>query len=678
MTTGLRRSLAGLFVMFAVLAPAAAAAPRAFARLVPPASPRATAPRQPGLPRLEPAACPFGEALIPAGERVECGYLVVLEDRSQPTGRTLRLAVAVLKAWGESPAPDPVIFLSGGPGLPALEGASFWLSYDRSLRARRDLILFDQRGTGHSEPDMRCPELDRPEVADAQAALPPGEAARLYVAAALECRDRLRAEGVNLAAYNCTASAADLADLRQVLGYEQWNLYGYSYGGRLALTTLREQAQGIRSLVLDSPRTLGVASYESFPADVDRAFKTLFGGCTAEPACRAAFPEVEASFRGLVEQFNGSPIVLAIDGSAQGSLTINGDQVVGGGFNALYDRGLIPYLPLAIDQISAGNMDVLAGFASALSGSSGESAGMTFSVLCHEEAPFNDPARTRAEVERFPHLRSYFERFLLPDLAVCAEWGAGKSRADEAAPVRSDVPALIMTGEYDPIHPPWWGQTAADHLSRSYHYTLPAFSHGNTFGRGCQAVIRDAFLENPLQAPDASCIGQMPPMTFVTEVYVHGGVLRFARSLQNPPPALLAVLGLVLAVFLSALAVWPVAHLAGRRRPTAARARFAAARWLAGLVIVLNLVFLAGLAAFVAQTAAAQEPLLLFGLPPVAAPLFALPLLSAGLTLAVAVLAAWAWARRQWSTAARLHYGLVALAAVAFLGLLAWWGLLRL
>lgn len=196
-----------------------------------------------GAPRFEPSACPIQ---IPAGARVECGFLAVPENRTRPDSRTIRLAVAILKSRSENPAPDPIVYLAGGPGASALleKPLGWWL--DSPFPDNRDFILFEQRGTRFSEPFLNCPEEDTAAILD------PGENNGSYLNAALQCRDRLLSQGVDLTAYNSVASAADLEDLRAVLGYAEWNLYGVSYGTRLALSAMRDNPAGIRSVILDS------------------------------------------------------------------------------------------------------------------------------------------------------------------------------------------------------------------------------------------------------------------------------------------------------------------------------------------------------------------------------------------------------------------------------------------
>ena len=247
---------------------------------------------------FESAQCQFE---IHPGQTVDCGYLTVPEDRSQPDGPTIRLHVAIFRSHSDNPAPDPIVYLEGGPGGQALEAAS--LVFNRRFApflADRDLIMFDQRGVGYSEPALDCQELIDLTYETLAQDLSPEEILALSTEAIRSCRDRLVSEGVNLAAYNSAESAADLNDLRLALGYEEWNLYGISYGTRLALTTMRDYPQGIRSVILDSTYPLPVSINTETPANFDRALNVFFGGCATDPAGSEAYPDLETVFWELV------------------------------------------------------------------------------------------------------------------------------------------------------------------------------------------------------------------------------------------------------------------------------------------------------------------------------------------------------------------------------------------
>jgi pimeloyl-ACP methyl ester carboxylesterase len=172
------------------------------------------------------APCAFR---VPKGPWVRCGWLSVPENRKRPGGRTIRLHVAIYKSRSQQPAPDPIVWLVGGPGGRAhtLSSALFERVVEPFL-GRRDFIVFDVRGTGYSEPALDCPDRS-------------GEPAKWLPA----CHERLSAIA-DLSSYNSAAVAADLADLRRALGLKEWNLLGESYGTRLALVAMRDFPEGIR------------------------------------------------------------------------------------------------------------------------------------------------------------------------------------------------------------------------------------------------------------------------------------------------------------------------------------------------------------------------------------------------------------------------------------------------
>ena len=201
-----------------------------------------------------PAACPnpimAGLPQLDLGADFECGYLTVPENRSAQDGRTIRLAVAAARATAPARLPDAIVYLTGGPGNSALASAAGLV--EAGWNAERDLVVLEQRGTLKSEPLLACPELDT--YLDGAVGSPPtsSDVAAQEAEALQACRDRIAAEGWDLAAYNTTENAADVADLRVALGIEEWNVYGVSYGTYVALELLRNQPEGIRAVVLDS------------------------------------------------------------------------------------------------------------------------------------------------------------------------------------------------------------------------------------------------------------------------------------------------------------------------------------------------------------------------------------------------------------------------------------------
>ena len=248
------------------------------------------------VPRFEPAPCPK----LPGAEelaKASCGYLVVPEDRSQPNGRTIRLMVAKYPARSPEKRPDPVVYLAGGPGDIAPLEINGLIAAD--FIRNRDIYVVSQRGTMFSEPALTCAAAD--DFARELLGLRFYSEAtkRAHLAATETCHRELAITGAKLSAYKSTESAADFADLRKVLGFIKWNIYGTSYGSYLAQTLMRDHPEGIRSVVLDSvlPTTYNVAENWQNARD---GFDNIFQACAAEPTCNAAHPHLEQTFTGLV------------------------------------------------------------------------------------------------------------------------------------------------------------------------------------------------------------------------------------------------------------------------------------------------------------------------------------------------------------------------------------------
>ena len=174
----------------------------------------------------------------PCGHQVDCGFLVVPENRrdngASSSDKEIRIAVAIARVSSGVALPDPIVFVPGGPSAAAIDpGTIVFLT--SVFGANRDVIFVDARGTGLSQPRLACPEFD----ALAVAAFPNAPPRAAYLASVRQCRDRLRADGVDLDAYNSAENAEDLDELRIALGYDQWNVLGLSNGGLATLTLMR-------------------------------------------------------------------------------------------------------------------------------------------------------------------------------------------------------------------------------------------------------------------------------------------------------------------------------------------------------------------------------------------------------------------------------------------------------
>jgi len=196
-------------------------------------------------------ACRFEQ---PSAARADCFDLIVPENWDTPTsGPTVTLHVARFRARAANASPDPVVYLEGGPGGHALAPLAFsYPALFKEFTTTRDVIVFDQRGAGLSEPALDCPGITEVTFAQVTSNISPEAVAASSIEAVEQCREDLLQENIDLSRYNSVSSAADLEAMRTLLEVEEWNLYSISYGTRLAQTAMRLYPDGIRSAVLDS------------------------------------------------------------------------------------------------------------------------------------------------------------------------------------------------------------------------------------------------------------------------------------------------------------------------------------------------------------------------------------------------------------------------------------------
>ena len=626
---------------------------------------------QDSVPLFERAPCPFEEAVPDA---VECGWLTVPENRSESGGRNLRLAVAVTKARGDSPRPDPLVFLTGGPGQSGLEPVprSFDSPFWSRFREDRDIVFIDQRGTGYSDPEF-CPELDVALYTAITRGLSVGELRAYEREAVLECRERMLAAGIDFSAYNSAASAQDLDDLRQALGYDEWNLFGASYGTRLALTAMRDTPEGIRSVVIDS-----VYPPNSPTADMNknlmRSLRLVFDQCAEDPRCHAAYPTLEADFFALVDALEAQPVTLEMTDHERfpgGRIVVDGTLLATGVYQGLYDNAFVPFLPLLVDELKSGNEDLMFALADSLARDPHEiRQGLYLAVECFERIPFASAAALRADSENYPQLAAFRE--FSDEAALCEAWHAERASDAQRQAVESDIPALVAAGEFDPITPPAYARLAADTLPNATLIEAAGRSHGVLHTSECTLDIMQSFLDDPSVPPDTSCVASLQRDEFITSAYANPGIYRLVKFEQPPVPAPGQIaLVIMLLLVVSAIVVWPLAWLIRRirRRPDSVPARARQARILAFVTALLVVVFFGGLAWALAAAVQQNFYLLAVGVPESAAPIFLLPWLIALFTVGLGIYCVLAWKNRWWSVPGTIYYSLVVAACA---GILVW------
>jgi len=452
---------------------------------------------------FQPSPCRFP---TPAGQEVTCGDLSVPEDRNQPGGQPIQLHVAIFHSAFKS-QPDPVIYLHGGPGASALEWiAEAYANGFQYLFPERDLIVFDQRGVGYSQPPLKCliPEGYASSLAkDERLSLLEWGASRMPA-----CQRDLTAKGINLAAYNTVASAADLHDLIQALGYAQVNLFGQSYGTRLALTYLENYAaQGkVRSVVLDGVSPPGVDLFAERGKNAQRAFQAIFNACAADPICNQDFPYIEQRFYSLLARLKAEPVTLEEGEWGGQPVVVNDYRLIEALFRTSYYSDQIPSLPSLLASFEQGDYRL---FRQALENvlASAESVdhGVYFAVLCGDASA---TAAGQSEREALaPALQDYFRTTEAALRQVCDGWPTALLSQAQDPTVKSDVPTLLLSGAFDPVTPPAWAEMAAHNLTQGYVYISPAGSHDLLAVDPCAQMITTRFIQD-LARPEHACLDE--------------------------------------------------------------------------------------------------------------------------------------------------------------------------
>ncbi len=582
---------------------------------------------------------------------VECGTIQVPENWSKPEGRQIDITYVVLKSTSATPQPDPILYLEGGPGGSALLGIDAYAGqiFDE-MREDRDIILFDQRGTQFSSP-LKCSVLtvddmfgsggsggsstDLTQAYDEDQLMADARAA--VAADTRRCVQELTSSGIDLRQYNSVASANDAVALMHALGYPTYNLFGISYGTRLALVMMRDHADaGIRSVVLDSSFPPEIPGFERFVTEAHEVVMQLFSDCKLDPVCNGAYPNLKERFKTLLHNTEQNPIYGA-DGTVVTAMDLVDvitaiskytasaayiplmiaelEQEVTTTYNAIVAGEVVPdqstgavsstgarsgqddlqavvaalgnaqadpnalaeaqafvqavqqraaQLPPSdsdavltlltwLDKVprtreslrefvnksfstpdQVANRDFLVDMIDTMSDAGvaqifemmeqsvdlidmytiGLNEPAFNSVECNEEAPFENFSNVikNAQALEIPELAYGTVSFMAQQFATCELWPSGRAREVESRAVVSDIPTLIMAGNYDFQTPVSWNRSAFVNLSNSYYVQFPSSGHGVVAQSQCAKDVSREFIDAPYRQPNSGCTADLWPI----------------------------------------------------------------------------------------------------------------------------------------------------------------------
>jgi pimeloyl-ACP methyl ester carboxylesterase len=432
---------------------------------------------------------------------VRCTTVAVPLDWSAPTGKTIDVTAVVVPALTARPAADPLLVLAGGPGQAASDLGPWLATAFKGVRQSRDIVLFDMRGTGLSG-KLDC-KFDMSLGTDSMAALNRDAAA---------CVARF---GDALRFYTHREIVDDIEAWRAAAGIARLNIWGGSFGTRIAQHYARKYPAHARALVLDAATPVGLSIFASGPIDGQAALERLAQDCAADAACAKLTPDFLTHFDALLAKVEQHPLESDIADPRTGDLThvvIDRDGLAGIVRGALYAAQIRALVPYAIVRAEAGDPRPLAAMASATNGwaADTQSLGMMFSVLCAEDVA--QVVATKANVSGGFMRDIYYRSFAV----VCAKWPTTPlPQSMEQLEGKLSAPALVISGDADPVTPPRLGAMVLSEFTTAVHAIVPGGLHTNS-SRPCVAKLIASFVADPQTgARDQTCLKRIAPPRFV-------------------------------------------------------------------------------------------------------------------------------------------------------------------
>lgn len=432
-------------------------------------------------------------------ENVRCLSVAVPESAMSRNGRTLHIRVIVLPARGPAPHREPLLLIQGGPGVPGTLMARNFAQRE-VLRDRRDLVFFDQRGTGGSGA-LSCAFLNRHIFLGA-----------LFPSSHVGACRRTLTRQADLAAYTNTTSAEDLEAVRKALGTDVWSLAGFSFGTRLAQTYARRYPDRVRAIVLDGVVPFDAELTADLAPSMDRSLSFVVTRCERDQECRTRYPNTQRSLVRIAQQLDIAPVSIHVTDSV--------GRVLSGSFGrwdfAYAVRGML-YGPLAAflpawihDAERTRDFSAFASVYWQRSRWVGDSTGLALhlGVYCSEDLPFIDSVVAVRRARGTLIGPGYYLEYR----AGCASWPMPVASRVMREPWKSDIPTLLFSGERDPVTPPEYGVRVSKNLSRSRHIVIRGGGHSEP--SVCKTQVVASFLADPrARIPARTCLDQLdfPP-----------------------------------------------------------------------------------------------------------------------------------------------------------------------
>ncbi|WP_405822827.1 alpha/beta hydrolase [Streptomyces sp. NBC_00838] len=419
--------------------------------------------------KLDWKACPTPSAAegggtapspLPGGTKWECATMTAPLDYAKPKGDTIPLALIRARTSDPDKRIGSLVFNFGGPGGSGVTGLpSFGKDYEK-LRTRYDLVSFDPRGVGRSEP-VECKDDKQLDAYYAKDMTPDDSAEeKSYVDGLKWYADGCeRKSGRELPYVGTVNAARDMELMRQVLGDDKLNYFGISYGTELGGVYAHLYPKSVGRTVFDAvvdptesseQGSLGQAkgfqlALTNFAKDcVSRGDACTLPGSTPQ--------EIENFVVGLLDRLDKKPI------NALGARKLTQTQATNGIAQALYSKEYWPLLEQGLDEADGGSGALLLVLSDAMNGrdekgrySNIQSANAA--VNCVDSKQRYTLAQTKAKLAEFREVSPVFGDFLGWGLLGCSEWPVPGERDKPDVSAPGAAPILVIGNTGDPATP---------------------------------------------------------------------------------------------------------------------------------------------------------------------------------------------------------------------------------
>jgi len=437
-------------------------------------------------------------------DELRCGVYDVFENRRIHKGRRLPLKIVLIPARSPHPDQGPIFYLTGGPGETATDAAADPIAAGDC--DEHDVVLLDERGTGDGH-RLDCPALGSDDNLQGYLRAP------FDPTAADACRRELERR-YDLSQYSTAAFVEDLDEVRQAMGYDKINLEAGSMGTYASMMYIRRHGEHVRSAYLTSlvPLANRVPLYHAQAAQ--QALDQLFSQCDKEAACHAAYPRLRDDFSAVLARVHRGPVLTSVRHPVTGARTevhLSEQAFADAVRVMMYSSERARELPYLIEQAKSGDFSQFADTAmrTVRGFYAGARMGLHYAVTCSEFVK-----RIRPE-EIEPATRgSYLGAWRVKDqMALCKGWPKTELPADYFEPFRSDVAAVLVSGDTDPAAPPRWGEEVKSFMPNATHLVVPGGGH--TPDNDCtRSIRRELFRTGVTRALDLSCIAKLRPAPF--------------------------------------------------------------------------------------------------------------------------------------------------------------------